>query len=189
MKSNDNQVSSASLNFVQKTLDNLLENSFANTSSKLNELKTENESKKRPLKNFKNMRIHLKRLSVSSTRNLKCFWRIKKRIKCEKKCARSDENLSTKLSGKKVFECLQCGKQLTSSDGHKVHLRIHTGEKPYACDQCEKRFSQRNGLKQHLRVHSGERPFACNKCGKKFKQPSGLRYHLKIHTGQKSYPV
>jgi uncharacterized Zn-finger protein len=156
-------------------------------STKLNELKAINEGKKRPLKNLKGLSIHSKKLHVSSNRNLKSFWRKKRDVKGEKKFSHAKNILRKPKSGggQKVFECLECGKQLTSQGGYKVHLRLHTGEKPYACHLCEKRFSQPNGLKQHLLAHSGETPFACNKCGKKFKQSCGLRYHLRIHSGEK----
>lgn len=185
MKSNHNKVSTSNLNFVQMTLENLTKNSFNNMSSKLNELKTFNKSKKRPIK-FNALRLHS---NVSSTRKSNNFWRNKRHVnKGEtKRFTHSKNKLRQKPSGggQKVFECLECGKQLTSQGGYKIHLRLHTGEKPFACTLCEKRFSQHNGLKQHLRAHSGERPFVCNKCGKKYSQPGNLYNHLKIHSGEK----
>jgi DNA-directed RNA polymerase subunit RPC12/RpoP len=189
MKSNHNKVSLSNLNFAQIALENLLGNSYNNISTKLGELKPI-KSKKHSIKlnDFSSKKLRIEKGLVSSNRKLNYFWRKKKDVKCQKKFTHSVENLSTKLSGKKMFQCLECGKQLTTSDGYKTHLRIHTGEKPYACNLCEKRFSQRNGLKQHLRAHTGERPFACNTCEKKFTQPSSLKYHLSIHTGEKPYP-
>jgi DNA-directed RNA polymerase subunit RPC12/RpoP len=191
MKSNHKIVSSANLNFAQIALENLLENSYNNISTKLDKLKPI-KSKKCPIKlnDFSSKKFKKEKSHVSSNRKLllKYFWRKKRDVKYEKKFTPSINKLSEKTSVQKIFECLECGKQLTTSDGHKTHLRIHTGEKPYACNLCEKRFSQRNGLKQHLRAHSGERPFACNTCEKKFTQPSSLKYHLRIHTGEKPYP-
>jgi uncharacterized Zn-finger protein len=169
------------------TIENRIKNSYNNMSTKLNELKTINESKKRPLKNLKGLSIHSKKLHVSSNRNLKSFWRKQRDVKGEKKFSHAKNVLRKPNSGgaQKVFECLECGKQLTTSYGHKTHLRLHTGEKPYACHLCEKKYSQHNGLRQHLRAHSNERPFVCAKCGKKFSQPSNLKHHSRIHSGEK----
>ncbi|XP_051829860.1 zinc finger protein 300-like [Antechinus flavipes] len=65
-------------------------------------------------------------------------------------------------TGKKSYECNQCGKGFTKKGTLTIHQRIHTGEKPYECNHCGKTFRQKGVLTKHQRSHAGEKPYECN---------------------------
>ncbi|KAL6085498.1 hypothetical protein STEG23_027183 [Scotinomys teguina] len=96
----------------------------------------------------------------------------------------SHENIH---SGKKPYECKDCGKAFNSGSNFIQHQRVHTGEKPYECKHCAKAFSRSSQLNEHQRIHTGEKPYQCKDCGKAFNQISHLKVHHRIHTGEKPY--
>ncbi|KAI4896891.1 hypothetical protein NFI96_031592, partial [Prochilodus magdalenae] len=71
-------------------------------------------------------------------------------------------------ANKKLYCCLECGKDFKRLDVLKSHQQIHTGEKPYHCPLCGKYFRHRGTLRKHQRLHTGEKPYCCSQCGQDF---------------------
>ncbi|XP_051033225.1 zinc finger protein 120-like [Phodopus roborovskii] len=90
-------------------------------------------------------------------------------------------------TGKKPYECHQCGKAFARPSERKIHERSHTGEKPYECSQCGKTFAYPSSLQRHERNHTVEKPFECHQCGKAFVHNSLLQRHERSHSGGKRY--
>ncbi|XP_036605715.1 zinc finger protein 184-like [Trichosurus vulpecula] len=81
-------------------------------------------------------------------------------------------------TGKKLSECVECGKQ---------HQKIHSGKKPYKCNECGKAFRLCGHLTQHKRIHTGQKPYKCYECGKAFRQSTDCTQHQRIHTEEKPF--
>ena len=81
----------------------------------------------------------------------------------------------------KTYECLTCGKVLTSSRSLKYHENIHTGERPFSCDICHRGFARKNYLVSHVRTHTREKPYSCQQCDSSFSQRGTLTIHLRKH--------
>ncbi|XP_026641154.1 zinc finger protein 120-like isoform X1 [Microtus ochrogaster] len=90
-------------------------------------------------------------------------------------------------TGKKPYECHQCGKAFARPSERKIHERSHTGEKPYECSQCGKTFAYPSSLQRHERNHTVEKPFECHQCGKAFTHNNHLQRHERSHSGGKRY--
>ncbi|XP_075422765.1 uncharacterized protein LOC142463838 [Ascaphus truei] len=90
-------------------------------------------------------------------------------------------------TGKKSYNCSECGKSFSQKSHLVTHKRIHTGVTPYSCSECGKSFSQKSHLVTHKRIHTGVTPYSCSECGKSFSQKSYLVTHKRIHKGAKPY--
>ncbi|XP_060093983.1 zinc finger protein 436-like [Heteronotia binoei] len=84
-------------------------------------------------------------------------------------------------AGKKLYECLDCGKIFSVRSMLVAHERRHMEEKPYPCSHCGKSFGMSSDLTRHSRTHTGEKPYKCSECGKSFWQSCSLSSHLKTH--------
>ncbi|CAI7935165.1 zinc finger XlCGF52.1-like [Podarcis lilfordi] len=90
-------------------------------------------------------------------------------------------------SEEKPYKCFDCGKSFKRSTDFLKHQTFHTGVKPYQCLECGKCLSRNNRLSSHQRIHTGERPYPCLECGKSFSMSDSLTTHQRIHTGEKPY--
>ncbi|XP_035141532.1 uncharacterized protein LOC118142847 [Callithrix jacchus] len=90
-------------------------------------------------------------------------------------------------TGKKLFNCKECGKSFCMLSLLTQHKRIQIGEKPYKYEECGKAFNELSNLTAHKMIHTGEKRYKCEECGKAFNQSSILTRHKRIHTGEKSY--
>ncbi|XP_026155248.1 oocyte zinc finger protein XlCOF6-like isoform X2 [Mastacembelus armatus] len=80
-------------------------------------------------------------------------------------------------TGKKTYNCPECGKLFGRSPHLKIHMRTHTGEKPFSCPFCGKRFTQKVNLTYHMSIHTGEKRFSCCFCDEKFTWYTQLKSH------------
>ena len=53
----------------------------------------------------------------------------------------------------------------------------------WVCDYCGKNYSSANSLKTHIKWHTGDLKHKCSFCEKKFRNHSELRRHEMVHTG------
>ncbi|GMR56699.1 hypothetical protein PMAYCL1PPCAC_26894, partial [Pristionchus mayeri] len=86
---------------------------------------------------------------------------------------------------KKLFECSECGKQMTkkSIDYHK---RIHSGEKPYACPYCVYSARGMTSLYTHIRMVHSIKPFTCITCDARFYRQPDLKEHVANNPGHQA---
>lgn len=75
--------------------------------------------------------------------------------------------------------CEICGKEFTSTQVLKNHLRIHFDERPFKCDICGATFKQKVSLRNHHRTHSNVGQYCCISCGKTFKWKQTFDKHIK----------
>ena len=85
------------------------------------------------------------------------------------------------------FECLVCGKRLSSMGILKNHSGIHSGNRPFHCTACNKSFLTKTNLDDHLRKHVNAREFECQVCQKRFNLKGALRQHEKVHKEDKPF--
>ncbi|XP_044281323.1 zinc finger and SCAN domain-containing protein 20-like isoform X3 [Varanus komodoensis] len=90
-------------------------------------------------------------------------------------------------TGKKLYECPECGKNFHNKADLIRHVRIHTGERPFECPQCGQFFIQRVHLMRHQRIHTGEKPHACPICGRSFSRRDELIRHERTHDRERFY--
>ncbi|XP_060094043.1 zinc finger and SCAN domain-containing protein 31-like [Heteronotia binoei] len=112
-------------------------------------------------------------------------------------CAECGKNLSRKdhlkrhqqihSRKKKPHQCSYCGKCFRQRSDLVFHERIHTGEKPHKCSICGKNFRSTCQLIVHKRIHTQEKPYKCSTCGKSFSQNTNLTVHQRTHTGEKPH--
>ena len=61
------------------------------------------------------------------------------------------------------------------------------GVREFKCDYCGKNYSSANSLKTHIKWHTGDLKHKCSYCDKKFRNHSELRRHEMVHTGNFFY--
>lgn len=78
--------------------------------------------------------------------------------------------------------CVVCNKAFFLERSMKRHLRTHTGKRSYECDQCGKMFTQLVRLKEHkMAFHEKVRKYSCDICEKNFVSHFQIKQHMQIH--------
>lgn len=92
-------------------------------------------------------------------------------------------------TGKKPFECKQCGEAFYLMPHLTRHQRTHrNGEKSSGCNKGGKSFIQDANTCGRVRTHSQEDYYECFQCGRAFIQDVHLLQHLKAHEAAKALP-
>uniref|UniRef100_A0A8C9UP71 Zinc finger protein 773 n=1 Tax=Spermophilus dauricus TaxID=99837 RepID=A0A8C9UP71_SPEDA len=141
-------------------------------------------------------RIHLSEKPLQSRKDGKDFTLSSSLQKIHRKAEppKSTGTAEAVNSGKRHYQCSECGKAFGQKYLLVQHQRLHTGEKPYGCSECGKSFIH-TGEKpftcsecgKHHRIHTGVRPYECGECGKFFSFNSSLVKHQRVHTGERPY--
>jgi stress-induced morphogen len=92
-------------------------------------------------------------------------------------------------SAGKRFQCVECGKELSTKNGLDYHMRTHTGYSPFQCELCLKRFKSSSLCSRHRQIHNTDKKYSCEVCSKSFAQKSNLSKHMDIHAGIKPFQV
>lgn len=85
---------------------------------------------------------------------------------------------------KKSFLCVPCDKTFTTQVCLQSHnYRIHNSNREFKCSMCEKILTSFDGLKRHMKMHTGEnlRNFKCMYCNKGFLKTSHVKRHMALH--------
>jgi len=81
-------------------------------------------------------------------------------------------------TGKKLIDCIECGKPFTEVNLVK-HMRVHFIDRKYKCEHCDMAYMYQSTLEQHMKIeHSGAVKFKCNLCSLIFPNNSSLKKHL-----------
>ncbi|XP_060573150.1 uncharacterized protein LOC132731057 [Ruditapes philippinarum] len=89
--------------------------------------------------------------------------------------------------GKKMYQCIMCGKEMTIKQNMDIHINQHTGERPWQCEVCGLGFRGPSNLKAHMNQHDEELRFSCDICFRKFRDRGTYRQHYKRHLGEKEH--
>jgi uncharacterized Zn-finger protein len=83
------------------------------------------------------------------------------------------------------FDCVVCGKAVSSKDGLKAHMDRHaaaqSGQRPFVCETCGASFADKAGLRVHENAHAAEKPFGCYMCSVRFTFRSNAYRHMRNH--------
>jgi uncharacterized Zn-finger protein len=73
------------------------------------------------------------------------------------------------ILGKKMYQCIMCGKEMSIKQNMDIHINQHTGERPWQCEVCGLGFRGPSNLKAHMNQHDEELRFSCDICFRKFR--------------------
>ncbi|XP_018377675.1 PREDICTED: zinc finger protein OZF-like [Trachymyrmex cornetzi] len=105
----------------------------------------------------------------------------------------SEQKMNTKdrfklESGKKIYECNQCGRIFFLQQMLVLHIQHFHLNRRYEYDNnCKKRFSSKSNLLKHKTIHLDKMLFSCSVCQIKFRLLEQLQCHKKIHMNEMHY--
>ena len=112
---------------------------------------------------------------------------------CDEHELKKDSKDTDKDIDKKSFQCLECGKCVTTKYKLETHKISYHKEKTneFKCDKCPKAFSLKATLTSHIKkcgIDEAPRETECKECGKNFAKWDNLQRHIKVvHSGEKKF--
>ena len=79
------------------------------------------------------------------------------------------------------YICQECSQTFTHASSLKRHALLHSGKKQFQCEQCGKEFFQKVAYETHCKSHTRER-LHCKGCNQPFLTKYLLNFHLKSKT-------
>ena len=76
---------------------------------------------------------------------------------------------------------VECSQTFTHASSLKRHALLHSGKKQFQCEQCGKEFFQKVAYETHCKSHTRER-LHCKGCNQPFLTKYLLNFHLKSKT-------
>lgn len=99
------------------------------------------------------------------------------------------EDLHTNVKScqvKKMFQCEECGKKISSQYQLKKHIEAMHQGKMFFCPHCPYKIGWKKSLKEHLVLYHSSAPlkYQCSKCGKNFKRKGAMDEHELTHNSK-----